>query len=147
MKKVLIMIFLAMLFAGNVMAEPIILKYAQFEPSNEVFAMKKIWLPWVEKMNTLGEGMFKIEVYVGGTLNHVPPKQLKILKDGVADIAFILPSYTPGIFADDAVLEIPFLADKAIDASLAVHNLLLKGMFLFRRTANRSKVPGTSSWK
>ena len=128
MKKILITILSVMLFAGTAIAEPIVLKYAQFEPSNEAFAMKKIWLPWVDKMNTLGEGMFKIEVYVGGALNRVPPKQLKILKDGVADIAFILPYYTPGIFADDAVVEIPFLADKAIDGSLAVHNLLMEGM-------------------
>jgi len=128
MKKILITILFVMFLAGNVAAEPIVLKYAQFEPSNEVFAMKAIWLPWVKKMNALGEGMFKIEVYVGGALNRVPPKQLKILKDGVADIAFILPYYTPGIFADDAVVEIPFLADKAIDGSLAAHNLLMKGM-------------------
>jgi TRAP-type C4-dicarboxylate transport system substrate-binding protein len=116
-----------MFFAGNAVAEPITLKLAQFEPSNEAFAMKKIWLPWVEKMNTLGKGMFKIDVYVGGALNRVPPKQLKILKDGVADIAFILPYYTPGTFPDDTVLEIPFLADKSIDASMAAHNLLMKG--------------------
>lgn len=128
MKKILIAILLAMLFAGNAVAEPIVLKYAQFEPSNEAFAMKNIWLPWVKKMNELGEGMFRIDVYVGGALNRVPPQQLKILKDGVADIAFILPYYTPGVFPDDAVLQIPFLAHKAIDASLAAHNLLIKGM-------------------
>lgn len=128
MKKILITIMLVLFLAGNAVAEPIVLKYAQFEPSNEAFAMKAIWLPWVEKMNKLGEGMFKIDVYVGGALNRVPPKQLKILKDGVADIAFILPYYTPGIFPDDAVLEIPFLAHKCIDASLAAYSLLQKGM-------------------
>jgi TRAP-type C4-dicarboxylate transport system substrate-binding protein len=128
MKKILITFCLLMLVAVNVKAEPIILKYAQFEPSNKAFAMEKIWLPWVEKMNKLGEGMFKIEVYVGGTLNRVPPKQLKILRDGVADIAFILPYYTPGIFADDSVTEVPFVAEKAIDAGLAIYSLMKKGM-------------------
>ena len=54
--------------------------------------MREIWLPWVDKMNKEGEGLFKIEVYVGGTLNRAPPQQLKILRDGVTDIAFILPS-------------------------------------------------------
>ena len=127
MKKILIGALLVMMFAGNAVAEPIVLKYAQFEPSNEVFAMKAIWLPWVKRMNELGEGMFKIEVYVGGALNRVPPKQLKILKDGVADIAFIMPYYTPGIFPDDAVFEIPFLAKKSLDASMAAHNLMIKG--------------------
>lgn len=127
MKKLMILACLLMIFAGNAMAEPVVLKYAQFEPSNKAFAMAKIWLPWVDKMNKLGEGMFNIKVYVGGTLNRVPPKQLKILRDGVADIAFCLPSYTPGIFADDSVLEVPFIAEKAGDATKAVQSLLKKG--------------------
>ena len=55
MKKLLITFFLVMILASNVVAGPIVLKYAQFEPSNEAFAMKAIWLPWVKKMNELGE--------------------------------------------------------------------------------------------
>ena len=126
MKKLTFALLFIFFLAGQVSAEPIILKYAQFEPSNKAFAMEKIWLPWVEMMNKAGEGMFKIEVYVGGTLNRVPPQQLKILRDGVADLAFIMPSYTPGTFSDDTVVEVPFIANKAIDASLAIHNLLHK---------------------
>jgi len=123
-----ISVVLLMVFAAHVSAEPVVLKYAQFEPNNNVFAMKDIWLPWVEKMNKEGEGLFKIEVYVGGTLNRVPPKQLKILRDGVADIAFILPSYTPGIFADDSVVEVPFVAETALEAGIASHMMLQKGL-------------------
>jgi TRAP-type C4-dicarboxylate transport system substrate-binding protein len=121
-------VVLLMVFAGTVSGEPVVLKYAQFEPNNKVFAMREIWLPWVEKMNKEGEGLFKIEVYVGGTLNRVPPKQLKILRDGVADIAFTLPSYTPGIFADDSVVEVPFVAQTALEAGIASHNMLQKGL-------------------
>ena len=128
MKKLVFAIVIVMIFAVNVWAEPVTLKYAQFEPSNKAFAMRAIWLPWVEKMNKEGEGLFKIEVYVGGTLNRNPVKQLNILRDGVADIAFILPSYTPGIFADDSVVELPFIADRAIDASIAAYRMLEKGL-------------------
>ncbi|MFC1867402.1 TRAP transporter substrate-binding protein DctP [Thermodesulfobacteriota bacterium] len=123
-----IAVVLLLVFAGSVSAEPIILKYAQFEPSNKAFAMREIWLPWVEKLNKEGEGLFKIEVYVGGTLNRVPPKQLKICRDGVADIVFTLPSYTPGIFADDSVVEVPFVANRALEAGIASHRMLEKGL-------------------
>ena len=130
MKKfaIVIAVVLLLVFAGSVSAAPVILKFAQFEPSNKAFAMRAIWLPWVEKMNKAGEGLFKIEVYVGGTLNRVPPKQLKILRDGVADIAFILPSYTPGIFADDSVVEVPFVAETALEAGIASYRMLQKGL-------------------
>ena len=130
MKKfaIAIAVVLLLVFAGSVSAAPVILKYAQFEPSNKAFAMRDIWLPWVEKMNKAGEGLFKIEVYVGGTLNRVPPKQLKILRDGVADIAFILPSYTPGVFADDSVVEVPFVAGTALEAGIASYRMLQKGL-------------------
>ena len=128
MKKLGIAIVFLMLFTGHALAAPVTLKYAQFEPSNKAFAMRAIWLPWVEKMNKAGEGMFKIEVYVGGTLNRNPVKQLNILRDGVADIAFILPSYTPGIFEDDSVVELPFIADNALDASVAAYRLLQRGL-------------------
>lgn len=128
MKKILMALLWVLLFAGSVSAEPIILKFAHFEPSNKTFTMEKIWLPWVDEMNKAGEGMFKIEVYVGGALNPVPPKQLHILREGVADIAYIVPIYTPEIFADDSVAEVPFIASNAIDASLAINNMLHKNM-------------------
>ena len=101
MKKIVLAIAILMIFVGNVMAEPIVLKWANFEPPQS-FAMKNIWGPWFAKMEKEGAGLFKIDVYAAGTLNRNPVKQLKILRDGVADIAFILPSYTPGTFVDDS---------------------------------------------
>jgi TRAP-type C4-dicarboxylate transport system substrate-binding protein len=127
MKKIVLAIAIMMIFAGNVMAEPIVLKWANFEPPQS-FAMKNIWAPWFAKMEKEGEGLFKIDVYAAGTLNRNPVKQLKVLRDGVADIAFILPSYTPGTFMDDAVLEVPFVAKNAMDSSLAIYRMWQKGM-------------------
>jgi len=129
MKKIGIAVAIAilMIFAGNVMAEPIVLKYAQFEPPQS-FAMKKIWAPWVAKMNKEGAGIFKIDVFAGGTLNRNPVNQLKIVRDGVADIAFILPSYTPGTFLDDSVVEAPFIAKTAMESALAIYRMWQKGM-------------------
>jgi len=127
MKKLGIAVIVFLVFAGNVLAQPVTLKYATFEPPQS-FAMRKIWQPWVEKMNKAGEGLFKIEVYAGGTLNRNPTKQLKIVRDGVADIAFILPSYHSGVFVDDSVVEVPFVAETALQASLATYRMLEKGL-------------------
>ena len=125
MKKVVIAVAILLIFAGHAMADPVILKYANFEPPQS-FAMKKIWDPWVAKMNKEGQGLFKIDVFL--TLNKNPVKQLDILRDRVADIAFILPSYTPGTFVDDSVVEVPFVGGSAMDASLAIYRIWQKGM-------------------
>jgi len=130
MKKIgfTMLVVLLLVFASSVNAEPIKLKYANFEPPKS-FGMRAIWNPWIETLNKAGKGIFVIEPYVGGTLNRNPLKQLKILKDGVADIAFILPNYTPGVFSDDAVVELPFIGDKAIDTSLAAYGMYQEGLF------------------
>lgn len=129
MKKLLLgLCLMAITFSGTLFAEPMVLKYAQFEPP-QAFAMKKIWYPWIEKMNKAGEGIYRIDVFPGGTLNRVPPKQLKILRDGVAEIAFLIQNYTPGDFPDDGVVEIPFLTDNdAITSSVAILRMYQKGL-------------------
>ena len=72
--------------------------------------------------------LFKIELYAGGTLNRNPTKQLNIVRDGVAEIAFILPSYTPGTFMDDSVLEVPFVGGSALQTTAAFFQLYKKGL-------------------
>lgn len=127
MKKFAMAVILVTLLAGTVYAEPVVLKYATFEPP-QAFAIRAIWQPWIDEMNKAGEGLFKIELFPGGTLNRNPTKQLDIVRDGVADIAFVMPSYTPGTFMDDSVVEVPFVAESALQASLAIHQLFKKGM-------------------
>jgi TRAP-type C4-dicarboxylate transport system substrate-binding protein len=127
MKKLAIIVVLLTVLAGTVSAEPMVLKYATFEPP-KAFAIREIWQPWVDEMNKAGEGMFKIELYTGGTLNRNPTKQLNIVRDGVAEIAFVMPSYSPGTFMDDSVVEVPFVAGTALQASIAIHRLFKKGL-------------------
>ncbi len=127
MKKFAMVVIFITLLAGTVSAEPVVLKYATFEPP-QAFAIRAIWQPWIDEMNKAGEGLFKIELYPGGTLNRNPTKQLDIVRDGVADIAFVMPSYTPGTFMDDSVVEVPFVAESALQASMAIHQLFKKGL-------------------
>ncbi len=127
MKKLASLVIFITLLASTVSAEPVVLKYATFEPP-QAFAIRAIWQPWIDDMNKAGEGLFKIELYPGGTLNRNPTKQLDIVRDGVADIAFVMPSYTPGTFMDDSVVEVPFVAESALQASVAIHQLFKKGL-------------------
>ena len=50
MKKFAIVVFLITLLASTVYAEPVVLKYATFEPP-QAFAIRAIWQPWIDEMN------------------------------------------------------------------------------------------------
>ena len=51
-----------------------------------------------------------------------------MLQDGVADIAWVIPSYTPGVYLDDDVFELPNIIQNSIEGSVAAWRLLKKGM-------------------
>ena len=51
-----------------------------------------------------------------------------MLQDGVADIAWVIPSYTPGVYLDDDVFELPNVIQDSIEGSVAAWRLLQKGM-------------------
>jgi TRAP-type C4-dicarboxylate transport system substrate-binding protein len=115
------------LVGSSAAAEPIKLKFATVEPP-QAFILSKIFMPWVEKVNSECEGIMKIEVYAGGTLGRDLATQLKVVTDGVADIAWIMNSYQPGRFADDLVVNIPFIAHNSKEGTLAIYRMYKKGM-------------------
>ena len=116
------------LVAGTVCADgPVTLKFASFEPPTS-FVNVQILTPWIEKVNKEGEGILKIEFFPGGALGRDPKIQVKLLMDGVADLAFILNPYSPGRFPDDQVVNIPFIAKNPLESSLALNALYEKGL-------------------
>jgi TRAP-type C4-dicarboxylate transport system substrate-binding protein len=131
MKKVIIGACFMMMWtfvAGTVCAEgPVTLKMAGFEPPTS-FVNTKVLSPWIEMVNKEGEGVLKIEFYPGGSLGRDPKIQLKLILDGVADLAFILNPYTPGRFPDDQVVNVPFVANNPLESALALNALYEKGL-------------------
>ncbi|MCC2095374.1 MAG: TRAP transporter substrate-binding protein [Hyphomicrobiales bacterium] len=84
--------------------------------------------PWYEQINKEGKGIVKIEPYPGGALVRSPRAQVKALQDGVADIAFVVFSYTPGRFPDNDVLELPTLYENVKESSHTIRTLYEKGL-------------------
>ena len=115
------------LSAGPLFAEPITLKFANFEPAQAKITTQ-IFNTWVEEVNKAGQGIIKIDIFSGGVLGRDPGTQLKVILDGIADIAWILNPYTPGRFPDDQVVNIPGVARNNIEAGVALQRLYDKGM-------------------
>ncbi|MFC3231298.1 TRAP transporter substrate-binding protein [Marinibaculum pumilum] len=107
--------------------DPLQLKFAVFTPEKEI-TYQTIMKPWAEKVMADTNGAVEIKMFPGGTLGRDGSKQLKMLKDGVADIAFIIPAYNPGLFPDNEITELPNLIHDATEGSVAFWRLYDKGM-------------------
>lgn len=64
MKKCLFCVAVLAFFTGSAIAEPIVLKYATFEPPQS-FAQTTVWNPAWDALNKEGEGIIKVETYAG----------------------------------------------------------------------------------
>ena len=116
----------ASLSAGNA-AEKSVLKFAVFTPDKEM-TFQVVFKPWAERVMKDAKGTLKIQLFPNGALGRHPGKQLKMVQDGVADIAWVIPAYTPGRFPDNAVFELPALIGSSKEGSVAAWRLYKKGL-------------------
>lgn len=102
------------------------LKFSIFSPpqSLTVQHVAEPWKKWVEER--AGTDL-KIKIYAGGALGRNPAQQLKLVQDGIADIAWIVPSYTPGRFQTLSLLELPGVVKNATEGSAVAWQLYQSG--------------------
>lgn len=103
------------------------LRFASFEPP-VAFLTKHVFTPWAEQVSAASAGTVKVKMFPGGTLGRSPAQQLKLVEDGVADIGWIIPGYTPGRFDEGTVGELPFLVQSAEAGSNAMWKLYEDGL-------------------
>ena len=111
----------------NAFAEPVVLKMSVFEPPQSYFN-QHVFAPLIEQINKAGEGIVKIDIFAGGTLGRSPLQQLKLVNDGVADIAMIVNAYHPGQLVDDQVINTPFTAKTSMDCTPVFNDMREKGL-------------------
>ena len=104
-----------------------ILRLSSFEPP-VAHVTKNILTPWAADVNAASGGELDIQIFPGGTLGRNPAQQLKLVEDGVADIAWVIPGYTPGRFNEGTVAELPFLVPSATIGSDAMWDLYEQGV-------------------
>jgi prevent-host-death family protein len=114
-------------FSAAALAQTATLKFASFEPPQAPIT-GGVFIPWAEEVSKASGGTLKIDVFPGGVLGRNPLQQLKLVQDGVADLTWTVPGYTPGRFDDTEVVELPFLVTSATNGSLAMTRLHAKGM-------------------
>lgn len=88
-------------------------------------AHKELIEPWARSIEEASGGRIAFEIYPGMALGGTPPQLLDQLKEGVADVVWTLPGYTPGQFPRTEVFELPgiHLSD-ARATNLAIQDLM-----------------------
>jgi TRAP-type C4-dicarboxylate transport system substrate-binding protein len=104
-------------------AEPIKLKLAFFTSDRALLYNGGV-KPFVDAVNAEAKGIVEIEVFFGGALGKAPAQQPQLVRDGVADLAYIVPGYSAEQFPDNAVIELPGLFRDQQEASLVYTRLV-----------------------
>jgi TRAP-type C4-dicarboxylate transport system substrate-binding protein len=111
------------LLPAAVAAEPVTLKLAFFS-SDRSLTYRGAIQPFIDAVNSEAKGLVKIDLYSGGILGKEIAQQPQVVLDGAADIAFVVPGYTPDRFPDNSVLELPGLLSDIREATLVYTQLL-----------------------
>jgi len=119
--------FVMALLPSGVSAEPIKLKLSLVTSDRSLIYSGGV-KPFVDAVNAEAKGLVEIEVHFSGALGKSARAQPQMVADGVADIAFIFPSYTPERFYDNTIIELPALFHDAREASLVFTRLIAAGV-------------------
>lgn len=110
---------------ASVQAQEITLRVAHFLPPIAI-AQTKIIAPWCERIQEQSKGQLKCQIYPAMSLGGTPPQLISQARDGVADIVWTLPGYTPGRFPISEVFELPFMMTTHEASSRAIWDYVQK---------------------
>lgn len=84
--------------------------------------------PWIERVVADSGGTLDYEFFPGGVLGRNPGEQLKLVQDGVADIAFTVPDFTPGDLPNWSLYGIPNLFQNGTEGSIVLRRAFDTGL-------------------
>jgi TRAP-type C4-dicarboxylate transport system substrate-binding protein len=113
---------------GAAFAQEVVLKLHQMLPA-QAPVPSLVLQPWMDKITAESGGRIVFEHFPAMQLGGKPPELVDQVRDGVADVIWTLPGYTPGRFPRTEVIELPFLVNDAESASRALYQLGEKYMF------------------
>lgn len=110
----------AVLRPGRARAAEVTLKLHHFLPPVSP-AHSRLFTPWARKVEAESAGRIQVQIFPSMQLGGTPPQLFDQARDGVVDMVWTLPGYTPGRFRTLEAFELPFVAGRrAITNSLAV---------------------------
>lgn len=96
---------------GSARAAEVTLRLHHFLPAKSN-VHSRLLDPWAKKVGELSGGKVEVQIFPSMQLGGKPPELFDQAKDGVADIVWTVPGYTPGRFPRTEVFELPFIASR-----------------------------------
>jgi TRAP-type C4-dicarboxylate transport system substrate-binding protein len=112
----------AAIFGGKLARAEDRLKWAVFTPDSEV-TFRTVMKPFAETVARETDNAVVFDLFPNGALGRNPGQQPQMIIDGVADVAWVVPSYSPGRFPDTEVLELPGIFRDLRESSLVATRL------------------------
>ncbi|MDI1344844.1 MAG: TRAP transporter substrate-binding protein [Pseudolabrys sp.] len=112
----------AAMFGGSRAQAADHLKWAVFTPDHEV-TFRTVMKPFAAAVEKETDGAVVFDMFPNGALGRSPGQQAQMVINGVADVAWVIPSYSPGRFPDTEVLELPGVFNDVKEASLVASRL------------------------
>ncbi|MEH6753418.1 MAG: TRAP transporter substrate-binding protein [Alphaproteobacteria bacterium] len=107
--------------AGSAMSQEITLRMHTFIPP--VANPGKTFLaPWAKKIEADSNGRLKIQPFWAMQLGGKAPQLLDQVRDGVVDIVWTLPGFSPGRMPEVEPFELPFVHRDALSTALALQD-------------------------
>ncbi len=103
-------------------AAEVTLRMHQFLPA-QANVPKYVLDVWADKVEADSNGRIEVQRFPSMQLGGTPPDLINQAIDGVADIVWTLPGYTPGRFPTTEVFELPFMMTNAEATSRAYWQL------------------------
>ncbi len=91
-------------------AERMFLRYSQWLPA-AWWGQSKMLYPWFKQVEKATDGRVTIQPTAKGL--GAPPRQNQLIVDGIADVAWVVHGYTPGVFPLSEMVELPFITRSA----------------------------------
>ena len=83
---------------------------------------KTFLIPWIERVNKASNGRMKVQGYWSMQLGGKAPQLLDQVRDGVVDIVWTLPGFTPGRMPRVEPFELPFVHKDPLSSTLALQD-------------------------
>jgi len=115
----------AMTVADTKAAENMHLRYSQWLPAGW-WGQSKLLYPWFKQVTKATEGRVNIQPTAKGL--GAPPRQNQLVIDGIADVAWVVHGYTPGVFPLSEMVELPFITRSA-EANASAYWSVFNKMF------------------
>lgn len=106
--------------SGPANAQEVTLRWQTFVPP--VANPSKFYKPWAEKIEKESGGKLKIQLFWSMQLGGKAPQLLDQARDGVVDIVWTLPGFTPGRMPRTEPFELPFVHKDALSSTLALQD-------------------------